>query len=243
MQMGSGRRLVRLRRSALRIGVPERSTGATGGRPSRQRTADRHDDHHFAGAGRLRSTHAAPPHADAPFPRAPPDPSPSGAGTQLGVGAGLSRCPTAVPRNHRIRALGGRDYRAWGGRPGRTGMDRIRGMPWYCSPEATAVFAAVDRPHLGPSCGGAWFPPKAVWSSPRSPWPPVLRFLVLVGMLLVELRLTGAFFWVFLAMGALSLAVQIGSFVNQIVTFRPRTFRPAVGSVDHRRKLSSREDR
>jgi hypothetical protein len=79
------------------------------------------------------------------------------------------------------------------------------------APQATALFAALDVLTWGqalaaivPTEDGLEFSTVSVATS--------AAVLVLVGMLLVELRLTGAFLWLFLGLGALSLFVQIISF-------------------------------
>ena len=87
------------------------------------------------------------------------------------------------------------------------------------------MFAAVDALTWGQAVGGL-VPTESGLEFSTVSVGTSASFLVLVGMLLVELRLTGAFFWVFLAMGALSLAVQIGSFVKQIVTFQAENIPP-----------------
>ncbi len=91
--------------------------------------------------------------------------------------------------------------------------------------EAAAVFAAVDALTWGqavaalvPTRDGLEFSTISVATS--------AALLILVGMLLVELRLTGAFFWMFLSVGTLSLVIQIASFVIQIVSFQAKNAPP-----------------
>ena len=90
---------------------------------------------------------------------------------------------------------------------------------------ATAIFAAADALTWGqavaalvPTEDGVEFSTISVATS--------AALLALVGMLLVEIRLTGAFFWVFVGVGALSLAIQIVSFLIQIVSFQAENAPP-----------------
>ncbi len=143
---------------------------------------------------------------------------------QSGFGTGYPAIHTTPLHDHRIRSLGGRDYRAWGfviGALAWTGFVAAHGA---AGPQVTAVFAALDALTWGQAVGalvptddGLEFSTVSVAAS--------ASLLVLVGMLLVELRLTGAFFWVFVGIGALSLIVQLLSFAVQIVSFR-RTCAP-----------------
>ena len=147
------------------------------------------------------------------------------ASTQWGVGTGLSLSFITLSRRHRASALGGRDYRTWGialGALAWVGFVAAHGAGLLV---ATAVFAAVDALTWGqavaalvPTEDGLEFSTISVATS--------AALLVLVGMVIVELRLTGAFFWVFVAVGALSLVIQIVSFVVQIVSFRAENVPP-----------------
>ncbi len=147
------------------------------------------------------------------------------------VGTGHPVIYTAAPHNHRIRSLGGRDYRAWGMVLAAlvwTGFVAAHGTG---APRLTALFAAVDALTWGQAVGalvptedGLEFSTISVATS--------ASLLVLAGMLMVELRMTGAFFWVFFGLGALSLAIQMLSFAFQMVSYRHNTAPPqAVPSI------------
>ncbi|MGA3145973.1 MAG: hypothetical protein ABSF33_00700 [Acidimicrobiales bacterium] len=145
--------------------------------------------------------------------------------TQWGVGAGLSLGSITLSRRYRTRALGGRDYRAWGIALGALAWIGFMAAHGAGLLQATAIFAAVDALTWGQAVGalvptedGLEFSTISVATS--------AALLVLVGMLLVEVRLTGAFFWVFVAVGALSLVIQIMSFVIQIVSFQAKNAPP-----------------
>ena len=145
--------------------------------------------------------------------------------TQWHEDAGLAMGSIVLSRTHRTRALGSRDYRAWGialGFLAWIGFVVAHGAGLL---EVSAVFAAVDALTWGqavaalvPTEDGLEFATISVATS--------ASLLILLGMLLVELRLTGAFFWMFLAVGALSLAIQIVSFVIQIISFQAKSAPP-----------------
>lgn len=144
---------------------------------------------------------------------------------QWGAGTSLSLGSIALSRQYRTKALGGRDYRAWAivlGAVAWIGFIAAHGAGLLA---ATAIFAAADALTWGqavaalvPTEDGVEFSTISVATS--------AALLALVGMLLVEIRLTGAFFWVFVGVGALSLAIQIVSFLIQIVSFQAENAPP-----------------
>ncbi len=87
------------------------------------------------------------------------------------------------------------------------------------------LYLRQSTPLRGAKLWRHWFQPKTAWNFATISVATSASLLILLGMLLVELRLTGAFFWMFLAVGALSLAIQIVSFVIQIISFQARTLR------------------
>jgi hypothetical protein len=126
---------------------------------------------------------------------------------------------TTPPHNYRIRSLGGRDYRAWGiilGALAWTGFAAAHGAGL---PRLTAVFAAADALTWGLAVG-ALVPTEDGLEYSTISVAVSASLLVLVGMFMVELRVTGAFFWVFFGLGALSLAIQMVSFAFQMASFR-----------------------
>ena len=131
----------------------------------------------------------------------------------------------ALPLTGRNKGLGGRDYRAWG--------ILIAALAWIGlvaghaagMPQATAVFAAIDALTWGQALAVVVPTEDAVEYSVVSVATSA-SILVLIGTLVVELRLTGAFFWIFLGMGAAFLAIQVVALTVQIVTYRVRVRPP-----------------
>jgi hypothetical protein len=142
-------------------------------------------------------------------------------GDRAGLSAGLAgRSGTAC-----TGSLNGRTYRAWGLGLGVLAWVGFVGCHAAALPQATAVFAALTVLTWGlalaavvPTADGLEFSVVTVATS--------AALVVLVGMLLVELRWTAEFFWVFVGVGALSLAVQIVAILVQVVVFRIRSAPP-----------------
>ena len=88
------------------------------------------------------------------------------------------------------------------------------------------LYLRQSTPLRGAKLWRHWFQPKTAWNFATISVATSASLLILLGMLLVELRLTGAFFWMFLAVGALSLAIQIVSFVIQIISFQAKSAPP-----------------
>jgi hypothetical protein len=125
----------------------------------------------------------------------------------------------------RIRALDGRRYRFWGTVVSALAWTGFVAAHLAGAPHATAVLAAVDALTWGfalgvllPTDDGVEFSVVSVATS--------ASLLVLGGVFLVELRLTGAFFWSFVCIGALSLFVQLLAPFLRNVSLRRRTAPP-----------------
>lgn len=133
----------------------------------------------------------------------------------FGLALGVARNPVA----RGTEESSGRNYRNWALVTAIVAWGGFVTCHFVGASQAMAVFAAIDALTWGfalaaivPTENGLEFSMIAVASS--------FAVLILAGMLLVELRLTGAFFWIFLGVGAASLCVQIAVFCSQIASLR-----------------------
>ena len=138
---------------------------------------------------------------------------------------GYSKDKSDVPPARGNRIPNGRDYRTWAILPAALALAGFLICHLIGAPQAMAVFAAIDALTWGqalaaivPTDDGIEFVTIAVATS--------AAVLILVGMLLVEVHLTGTFLWVFIGIGAVSLSIQMVTWYARTVSLRARPVLP-----------------
>jgi hypothetical protein len=141
------------------------------------------------------------------------------------AGVGYSKDKSGGPHARGNRIPSGRDYRTWAIIPAALALAGFLICHLIGAPQAMAVFAAIDALTWGqalaaivPSDDGIEFATIAAATS--------AAVLILAGMLLVELHLTGAFLWVFIGVGAVSLSIQMLTWYARTASLRTRPVRP-----------------